>query len=105
VVRKDSVVRLQVLPASAVDEHQTKIVTITRKTIKLEEQAAKKRVIELTRNNKPYKIGVIFYQRFMPTLLPCKLVIPTIVVQLVMLAHLIEELKADKVEWSCVRPT
>ena len=49
---------------SAVDEHQTKVVVITRKTIKLEEQAAQKRVIEITRNNKPYKIGVITLPTF-----------------------------------------
>ncbi|MCB1660918.1 MAG: PDZ domain-containing protein, partial [Pseudomonadales bacterium] len=65
---KNSTVRLQVLPASAVDENQTKVISIVRQTIKLEEQAAQKRVLTLTRDNKPYKVGVIklptFYADF-----------------------------------------
>lgn len=65
---KGSQVRLQVIPAGATDEHQTKTVAIVRNTIKLEEQAAQKRVIEITRNGKPSRIGVIklptFYADF-----------------------------------------
>lgn len=65
---KGSQVRLQVIPASAKDEHQTKTVSIVRNTIKLEEQAAQKRVVEITRNDKVYRIGVIklptFYADF-----------------------------------------
>lgn len=65
---KGSQVRLQVIPASAKDEHQTKTVSIVRNTIKLEEQAAQKRVIEITRNDKVYRLGVIklptFYADF-----------------------------------------
>jgi len=95
---KDSVVRLQILPASAVDEHQTKIVTITRKTIKLEEQAAKKRVIELTRNNKPYKIGVISLPTFYADFAAMQAGDPNYRSTTRDVAHLIEELKADKVD-------
>ncbi|PTQ87921.1 carboxy terminal-processing peptidase [Agitococcus lubricus] len=65
---KGSTVRLQVLPANAVDEHQTKVINIVRNTIKLEDQAAQKRVMTITRNDKTYKIGVIklptFYADF-----------------------------------------
>jgi carboxyl-terminal processing protease len=65
---KGSQVRLQVIPAGAADEHQTKLVTIVRNTIKLEEQAAQKRVVEITRNDRTYRIGVIklptFYADF-----------------------------------------
>ena len=95
---KDSVVRLQVLPASAVDEHQTKVVVITRKTIKLEEQAAQKRVIEITRNNKPYKIGVITLPTFYADFAAMQAGDPNYRSTTRDVAHLIEELKADKVD-------
>lgn len=95
---KDSVVRLQILPASAVDEHQTKVVVITRKTIKLEEQAAQKRVIEITRNNKPYKIGVITLPTFYADFAAMQAGDPNYRSTTRDVAHLIEELKADKVD-------
>ncbi len=95
---KDSVVRLQVLPASAVDEHQTKIVTITRKTIKLEEQAAKKRVIELTRNNKPYKIGVISLPTFYADFAAMQAGDPFYRSTTRDISRLINELKTEKVD-------
>ena len=95
---KDSVVRLQVLPASAVDEHQTKIVTITRKTIKLEEQAAKKRVIELTRNNKPYKIGVISLPTFYADFAAMQAGDPFYRSTTRDVSRLINELKTEKVD-------
>ena len=63
-----STVRLQVIPASSPDIHQTKVVTLVRNTIKLENRAAKKRVITITRNGIEHKIGVIklpaFYADF-----------------------------------------
>ncbi len=95
---KDSVVRLQVLPASAVDEHQTKIVTITRKTIKLEEQAARKRIIEITRNNKPYKIGVITLPTFYADFAAMQAGDPNYRSTTRDVTHLITELKAEKVD-------
>lgn len=56
---KDSVVRLKVIPADNTDTSKTKIVSITRDTVKLEEQSAKKSIIELKRGEALYKIGVI----------------------------------------------
>ncbi|MDG9883090.1 carboxy terminal-processing peptidase [Pseudomonas sp. GD04058] len=66
---KGSVVRLEVIPASNAPNDQTsKIVTITREAVKLEEQAAKKSVLELKQDGHTYKIGIIelpaFYQDF-----------------------------------------
>ncbi len=95
---KDSIVRLQVLPANAVDEHQTKIVTITRKTIKLEEQAAQKRVIEITRNNKPYKIGVITLPTFYADFAAMQAGDPNYRSTTRDVTRLIEELKTDNVD-------
>jgi carboxyl-terminal processing protease len=54
-----TVVRLQVLPAGAAPGSPEKLVQYTRDDIKLEAQAAKQKVIDVTRGDKSYKIGVI----------------------------------------------
>jgi carboxyl-terminal processing protease len=56
---KASTVRLQIIPANAADNSQTKEVAITRNTVKLEDQAAKKSIINLERNGEKQRIGVI----------------------------------------------
>ncbi|MFJ3484189.1 carboxy terminal-processing peptidase [Pseudomonas sp. NPDC090202] len=57
---KGSVVRLEIIPASnAPSDQTTKIVSITREAVKLEEQAAKKSVLHLNQDGKDYKLGVI----------------------------------------------
>ncbi|WP_296180811.1 carboxy terminal-processing peptidase [Pseudomonas sp. UBA1879] len=57
---KGSVVRLEIVPASnAPNDQTTKIVSITREAVKLEEQAAKKSILHLNQNGKDYKLGVI----------------------------------------------
>lgn len=56
---KETVVRLEVIPENAKDEHQTKSVHITRNMVKLEEQAAKKEIIQKEVNGRPYRIGVL----------------------------------------------
>ena len=61
---KDSVVRLKIIPADAVDDHQTKVIQITRNTVRLEEQAAKSELIEVRRDEAIYKLGVITIPTF-----------------------------------------
>jgi len=57
---KGSVVRLEIIPASNAPSDQTsKIVSITREAVKLEEQAAKKSVLKLKQDGRDYKLGVI----------------------------------------------
>ena len=57
---KGSTVRLEVIPASNAPNDQTsKVVTIVREAVKLEEQAAKKKVLELEHEGRAYKLGVI----------------------------------------------
>jgi len=56
---KKTVVRLETIPANADDEHQTRIISITRDTVKLEEQAAKKKTLTLPRKGKARRVGVI----------------------------------------------
>jgi carboxyl-terminal processing protease len=61
-------VRLQVLPAGAAPGTPEKIIELVRDKIKLEEQAAKKELLEVPFDGKTYRIGVItvpsFYQDF-----------------------------------------
>jgi carboxyl-terminal processing protease len=57
---KGSTVRLEVIPASNPPNDQTtKIVSITREAVKLEEQAAQKHIINVPHNGKSYKLGVV----------------------------------------------
>ncbi len=56
---KGTVVRLNVIPADAISETNATIVSITRDTVKLEDQSAKSEVLEMSYNDQDYKIGVI----------------------------------------------
>ncbi len=58
---KDSTVRLEIIPKSSEDH---KIIQIVRNTVKLEEQAAHKQVLELTRNGQTSRIGIITIPTF-----------------------------------------
>lgn len=62
--KSGSVVRLEVLPAAAGADATSKIVTITRDTVKLEEQEAKAEVIEIERGDNVLKYGVIDIPKF-----------------------------------------
>ena len=56
---KGSKVRLEIIPSTALSDTETKEVEIIRNVVKLEDQAAEKKILTLTRNNKEYKVGVI----------------------------------------------
>lgn len=56
---KGSVVRLDIVPAQAVDMTRSHIVEITRDTVSLEDQAAHGEVIDVERDGEPHPIGVI----------------------------------------------
>ena len=57
---KGSQVRLEIIPASNAPTDQTsKVVTLTREAVKLEEQAAKKSILHLDQDGRKAKLGVI----------------------------------------------
>ncbi len=56
---KGSTVRLKILPASAPEGAPPSVITLVRDKIKLEEQAAKSSVVEVTRNESTQRFGVI----------------------------------------------
>jgi len=56
---KLSVVRLEVIPVSAKTDEERTVIEIVRDTVKLEEQSAQKKIIEVYNNDKLLKLGVI----------------------------------------------
>ncbi|MDE2245392.1 MAG: carboxy terminal-processing peptidase [Xanthomonadaceae bacterium] len=66
--KKDTVVRLEVLPADVGLDGKHEIITMVRKKVTIEEQAAKKKIIDIRDGDRTLKIGVIdlptFYQDF-----------------------------------------
>ena len=56
---KDSKVKLEIIPATSLDDSNTQVIEITRNIVKLEDQAAEKNIIEIERSSKKFKIGVI----------------------------------------------
>ncbi|QJQ96480.1 MULTISPECIES: carboxy terminal-processing peptidase [Halomonadaceae] len=56
---KGSVVLLDVVPAQAIDMTRSRTVEITRDTVNLEDQAASSEVIELERDGRSQRIGVV----------------------------------------------
>ena len=65
---KNTKVRLEVIPNSSPDDILGRVIEITRGLVKLEDQAAKKKKVEIYKPNKSYNIGVIdlpaFYMDF-----------------------------------------
>jgi carboxyl-terminal processing protease len=65
---KDTIVRLEILPAEVGPDGKHELLALTRKKVSIEEQAAKKSVIEVERDDVTHRIGVIslptFYQDF-----------------------------------------
>nr|WP_298966000.1 carboxy terminal-processing peptidase [uncultured Halomonas sp.] len=56
---KGSVVRLDVVPAQAVDMTRSQTIEITRDTVSLEDQAASSEIIEVERDGEPHRLGVV----------------------------------------------
>lgn len=57
---KGSRVRLEIIPASnAPGNLSSKVITLTREAVKLEEQAAKKSIVNIEHDGSKYKLGVI----------------------------------------------
>ena len=65
---KNTNVRLEIIPSSSIDESETKIIEITRNVVKLEDQAAEEKIINVKKDSLEYKVGVIslpaFYMDF-----------------------------------------
>lgn len=66
--KKDTTVRLEILPADAGVDGKHEMISMVRQKVNIEEQAAKKRIVEIKDGNVSRKIGVIelpaFYSDF-----------------------------------------
>ncbi|WP_231908792.1 carboxy terminal-processing peptidase [Marinomonas sp. TW1] len=64
---RDTTVRLEITPSKG-DTQTSKVIDIVRKKVKLEDQSAKKEIVEVERGGETYKVGVIslptFYSDF-----------------------------------------
>ncbi|MZR61760.1 carboxy terminal-processing peptidase [Alcanivorax sp. DP30] len=56
---KDTKVNLEIIPAGTNSEHDTRVISIIRNKVVLEEQAAKKDIIEIQRDGETRKLGII----------------------------------------------
>ncbi len=65
---KGTEVKLELIPSTSLDESLTKIITLTRNVVKLEDQAAEKRIINIKNAEAEFKLGVVelpaFYMDF-----------------------------------------
>lgn len=61
---KQSVVKLEVIPAKSSDENETRVISIVRDKVKLEDQSAQSEVINVKRGNQDYRLGVIYLPAF-----------------------------------------
>ncbi len=61
---KESDVRLRVLPATGGSDAPPRTITLTRNEVKLEEQAAQKKVLDIERDGRDYRVGVITIPTF-----------------------------------------
>jgi len=95
---KGSVVRLQVLPKASGLDGPGKIVTIVRDKIKLEEQQAKKSIIEIPNGEKTSRIGVITIPTFYMDFAAARRGEKDYVSTTRDTRKLLEELKAEKVD-------
>lgn len=62
--KKGTVVHLEVIPADAKSDHETRLVSITRDTVKLEDRAAQSEIMELEIEGRTRKLGVISIPTF-----------------------------------------
>ncbi len=61
---KNTVVRLRIIPATAATDQENRLISITRNTVKLEEQDASSEIHEVKKDKKNYKIGIITIPTF-----------------------------------------
>jgi len=94
---KGSLVRLEVLPARS-EDGLTRVVEITRNTVKLEEQAAQKKLLTLNRGGQERRIGVIEIPTFYVDFKAIQEGDPNYKSTTRDVRRLIEELKAEDIE-------
>jgi carboxyl-terminal processing protease len=95
---KDSVVRLNIIPANSADIAKTKIISIVRDKVDLKDELAQKKVIELKYGNSSRKIGVITLPGFYFDYNAANQNIPDYRSSARDVEKLIQELKTEKID-------
>ena len=62
--KKNTTVRLEIIPGNSPDNHQSKVIAIVRDTVKLEDQAASKAILDLSHAGQTFKLGIIDIPKF-----------------------------------------
>ncbi len=96
--KKDTVVRLEVMPGDAGPDAKHELITLVRKKVTIEEQAAKKSIINVTDHGQHYRIGVISLPAFYEDFAAARRGVPDYRSASRDVAKLIGELKKDKVD-------
>ena len=96
--KKGTVVRLAILKANAVDTSKTKIISITRDKVNLDDQDASKKIIEIDEQGKKYRLGVIDIPKFYIDFEAANKGDPNYKSTTRDVKKLLEELKAEKVD-------
>ncbi len=94
---KNSTVRLEVIPHTATDG-TTRVVTILRDAVQLEEQAAQKKLLTLERNGEEHRIGIIEVPTFYADFKAIQQGDPNYKSTTRDVRRLIEELKAEEID-------
>nr|WP_313951948.1 carboxy terminal-processing peptidase [Accumulibacter sp.] len=94
----DTIVLLDIVPADAGPDSKHKVVSLTRKTITLEQQAAKKSVITVADGKTTHRIGVISLPTFYADFAARGRGAPDYKSATRDVARLLDELKTDKVD-------
>lgn len=95
---KGSTVKLEIIPAKGESAGTNKVITLVRDEVKLEEQAAKSRVLDLEQDGKPFKLGVIDLPAFYIDFEAYNRRDPNFKSTTRDVARLIQELKAENVD-------
>jgi len=95
---KGSQVRLEIIPANAKDSSETRVVSIIRDEVKLEEQAAKKQIVEAVSQGQKFRFGVIELPTFYIDFDAASRGDPDYRSTTRDVAKLVSELKAEKVD-------
>lgn len=95
---KDTVVKLSILPANLPDSGSTHVITLTRNEVKLEEQAASRKVVKVEREGETMTIGIIELPAFYIDFEAARSGDPDYKSGTRDVARLVQELKDEKVD-------
>lgn len=95
---KGTLVRLNLIPSTATDNNENREIHIIRDTVKLEDQAAQKKVFNVEREGKAFKVGIISLPAFYIDFKAAQSGDPDYRSSSKDVAHLVQELKKENID-------